>query len=188
MYQARFSTTQPSGRWSASISHHSHAIFHWEPGFGSSSRGSMGACPGHSPGIGYVRSFNGKLRDELLRRETACTLQEAQVLVERWRQQHTAGARTGHSGTDRRGRRRTCGTGLGTFTYHCGGVRTNVEPIAENGGRSPACPPRRRLMHQLQPMWPAWCATDRAGSCSYSSRRIPARSSRMLLISACFRS
>jgi putative transposase len=31
---------------------------------------------------------NGKLGDELLKREIFCTLQEAQVLVERWRQQY----------------------------------------------------------------------------------------------------
>jgi transposase InsO family protein len=32
-----------------------------------------------------VGSFNGKLQDELLKRELFCTLKEAQVLVERWR-------------------------------------------------------------------------------------------------------
>lgn len=34
---------------------------------------------------GYNESFNGKLRDELLDRELFDTLQEAQVLIERWR-------------------------------------------------------------------------------------------------------
>ena len=34
---------------------------------------------------GYVESFNGKLRDELLNMEVFETLKEAQVLVERWR-------------------------------------------------------------------------------------------------------
>ena len=34
---------------------------------------------------GYVESFNGKLRDELLNEELFYTLHEAQVLVERWR-------------------------------------------------------------------------------------------------------
>ena len=33
---------------------------------------------------GYNESFNGKLRDELLDRELFDTLQEAQVLIERW--------------------------------------------------------------------------------------------------------
>jgi transposase InsO family protein len=37
---------------------------------------------------GYIESFNGKLRDELLKREIFYTLQEAQVLVERWRLQY----------------------------------------------------------------------------------------------------
>ena len=35
---------------------------------------------------GYVESFNGKLRDELLAREAFDTLLEAKVLIERWRQ------------------------------------------------------------------------------------------------------
>jgi transposase InsO family protein len=37
---------------------------------------------------GYVESFNGKLRDELLDREIFYTLQEAQVLIERWRREY----------------------------------------------------------------------------------------------------
>ena len=34
---------------------------------------------------GYIESFNGKLRDELLAREWFNTLLEAKVLIERWR-------------------------------------------------------------------------------------------------------
>ena len=34
---------------------------------------------------GYVESFNGKLRDELLNGEVFNTLKEAQVLIEEWR-------------------------------------------------------------------------------------------------------
>jgi transposase InsO family protein len=37
---------------------------------------------------GYVESFNGKLRDELLAREAFDTLLEAKVLIERWRQDY----------------------------------------------------------------------------------------------------
>ena len=37
---------------------------------------------------GYNESFNGKLRDELLNLEVFCTLKEAQVLIERWRQEY----------------------------------------------------------------------------------------------------
>ncbi len=48
----------------------------------------MGANPGRSPGNGYIKSFNGKLRDELLKRGTFYTLEEAQVLSGRWRQQY----------------------------------------------------------------------------------------------------
>jgi putative transposase len=41
--------------------------------------------PGSPWENGYVESFNGKLRDELLNREVFDTLLEAKVLVERWR-------------------------------------------------------------------------------------------------------
>ena len=34
---------------------------------------------------GYIESFNGKLRDELLNREIFYTLKEAKVLIENWR-------------------------------------------------------------------------------------------------------
>ena len=41
--------------------------------------------PGSPWENGYIESFNGKLRDELLEREIFDTLYEAQVLIERWR-------------------------------------------------------------------------------------------------------
>lgn len=41
--------------------------------------------PGSPWENGYIESFNGKLRDELLNGELFDTLMEAQVLVERWR-------------------------------------------------------------------------------------------------------
>jgi len=41
---------------------------------------------------GYVESFNGKLRDELLDREIFDTLREAQVLVGRWRKHYNGEA------------------------------------------------------------------------------------------------
>ena len=37
---------------------------------------------------GYIESFNGKLRDELLNGEIFYTLLEAKVLIERWRQHY----------------------------------------------------------------------------------------------------
>jgi transposase InsO family protein len=40
------------------------------------------------PGNGYVESFNGKLRDELLNGEVFNTLREAQVLIEQWRRHY----------------------------------------------------------------------------------------------------
>ena len=42
--------------------------------------------PGSPWENGYIESFNGRLRDELLNRELFDTLWEVQVLVERWRQ------------------------------------------------------------------------------------------------------
>ena len=36
---------------------------------------------------GYVESFNGQLRDELLAREIFYTLTEAKILLERWRRE-----------------------------------------------------------------------------------------------------
>ena len=37
---------------------------------------------------GYVKSFNGKMRDELLARELFYSVKEAQVLLEMWRRQY----------------------------------------------------------------------------------------------------
>jgi putative transposase len=37
---------------------------------------------------GYIESFNGKLRDELLNREIFTTLAEAKVLIEQWRREY----------------------------------------------------------------------------------------------------
>ena len=44
--------------------------------------------PGSPWENGYNESFNGKLRDELLNMEIFYSLQEAKVLVERWRQHY----------------------------------------------------------------------------------------------------
>ncbi len=44
--------------------------------------------PGSPWENGYIESFNGKLRDELLNREVFYTLEEVQVLTERWRQEY----------------------------------------------------------------------------------------------------
>ena len=45
-------------------------------------------APGSPWENGYVESFNGKLRDELLDREIFYTLMEAKVLIERWRREY----------------------------------------------------------------------------------------------------
>jgi len=44
--------------------------------------------PGSPWENGYIESFNGKLRDELLNGEIFDTLVEAQVLIERWRREY----------------------------------------------------------------------------------------------------
>lgn len=44
--------------------------------------------PGSPWENGYVESFNGKLRDELLNGEIFYTLAEARVLIERWRRHY----------------------------------------------------------------------------------------------------
>ena len=48
--------------------------------------------PGSPGENGYVESFNGKLRDELLAREIFYTLTDATVLIERWRREYKNGA------------------------------------------------------------------------------------------------
>jgi len=44
--------------------------------------------PGSPWENGYIESFNGKLRDELLNGEIFYTLMEAKVLIERWRTEY----------------------------------------------------------------------------------------------------
>ena len=44
--------------------------------------------PGSPWENGYIESFNGKMRDELLDREIFTTLKEARVLIEQWRQEY----------------------------------------------------------------------------------------------------
>jgi len=44
--------------------------------------------PGSPWENGYIESFNGKLRDEVLNREVFTSLTEAKVLIEQWRQEY----------------------------------------------------------------------------------------------------
>ena len=44
--------------------------------------------PGSPWENGYIESFNGRLRDELLNGELFYTLKEAQVLIEKWRRNY----------------------------------------------------------------------------------------------------
>jgi len=50
--------------------------------------GTLFIEPGSPWENGYVESFNGKLRDELLNREVFYTLEEVRVLTEMWRQEY----------------------------------------------------------------------------------------------------
>jgi len=52
--------------------------------------GTLYIEPGSPWENGYLESFNGKLRDELLAREVFDTLLEAKVLVARWRRHYNA--------------------------------------------------------------------------------------------------
>ncbi|GAI00889.1 unnamed protein product, partial [marine sediment metagenome] len=44
--------------------------------------------PGSPWENGYIESFNGKLRDELLNREIFTNLAEAKILIEQWRREY----------------------------------------------------------------------------------------------------
>ena len=44
--------------------------------------------PGSPWENGYIESFNGKIRDELLNREVFYTLTEAKILIEQWRKEY----------------------------------------------------------------------------------------------------
>ncbi len=44
--------------------------------------------PGSPWENGYIESFNGKLRDELLNREVFYSLVEAKILIEQWRKEY----------------------------------------------------------------------------------------------------
>lgn len=61
------------------------AVKAWIAGVGASTAYIEKASPWEN---GYVESFNGKLRDELLNGEVFNTLKEAQVLIEEWRRHY----------------------------------------------------------------------------------------------------
>ena len=46
---------------------------------------AKGASPWEN---GYIESFNGKMRDELLNREIFTTLEEARVLINQWKEEY----------------------------------------------------------------------------------------------------
>ena len=51
--------------------------------------GTLFIEPGSPWENGFIESFNGKLRDELLNREIFTTLTEAKILIENWREEFT---------------------------------------------------------------------------------------------------
>ncbi|UCG83489.1 MAG: transposase, partial [Dehalococcoidia bacterium] len=50
--------------------------------------GTLFIEPGSPWENGYIESFNGKMRDELLNREVFYTLTEAEILIEQWRKEY----------------------------------------------------------------------------------------------------
>ena len=61
------------------------AVREWLPRVGVD---TLFITPGSPWENGYIESFNGKLRDELLNREIFYRLGEAKILIERWRQEY----------------------------------------------------------------------------------------------------
>jgi putative transposase len=61
------------------------AVTEWVHGLGV---GTLFIEPGSPWENGYIESFNGKLRDELLNREIFTTMEEARVLIEQWRREY----------------------------------------------------------------------------------------------------
>jgi len=61
------------------------AVKGWIAGVGAKTAYIEKASPWEN---GYVESFNGKLRDELLNMEEFSTLREAQILIEQWRRHY----------------------------------------------------------------------------------------------------
>jgi len=52
------------------------------------SRQTLFIEPGCPPQNGYIESFNGKMRDDVLDREVLTTMEEAKVLIKRWRNEY----------------------------------------------------------------------------------------------------
>ena len=112
--------------------------------------------PGSPWENGYVESFNGKLRDELLDREIFYTLTEAKILVERWHRQYNSvrphsalgyrppGARGRHASDSRPAKYEL--RALSTTGTTAGG--RSVPSPADAGGDSAVRRHRRRGAHR----------------------------------------
>ncbi len=79
--------------------------------------------PGSPWENGYIESFNGKLRDELLNREIFDTLLEAKVLIERWRLEYNT-------------QRPHSSLGYRPPAPEVNSSGTNIDGGTRNGGRS----------------------------------------------------
>ena len=103
--------------------------------------------PGSPWENGYVESFNGKLRDELLNVESFETLKEAQVLVERWGgvQPATASQRLGLPAAGATGQiPKNPSPGAGPPEWTSKGPKSNVAGGLVGRGRSP---PKDKISH-----------------------------------------
>ena len=106
--------------------------------------------PGSPWENGYVESFNGKLRDELLNVEMFETLKEAQVLVERWRREYNQ--RRPHSALAYRPpvpEARFPSPGAGSPEWTSKGPVSNVAGGLVGGGKSPATPHYSKAVQSL---------------------------------------
>jgi transposase InsO family protein len=95
--------------------------------------------PGSPWENGYVESFNGKLRDELLALEAFDTLLESKVLIERWRQHYNT--IRPHSAPGYRPpapeTRQPCAVASATARgWSAGGQNPNLKNGVIDGGRS----------------------------------------------------
>ena len=116
--------------------------------------------PGSPWENGYNESFNGKLRDELLAREIFYTLEEARVLIERWRQSYnqvrphsSLGYRPPAPVTNRTGKARSglrCCGATARSALPSATARFNITSGTYFGGRSAKLIPLTPLLIKLE--------------------------------------
>ena len=122
-----------------------HAVRAWLPRVGVT---TLFIQPGSPWENGYVESCNGKLRDECLNREIFTTLVEAQVLIERWRQEYRQ--RRPHSALGYRSPAPPRGAAARSLPAAASRPSTNLKRGTKLGDRSQARPPT--TVHAVEPL------------------------------------